>query len=139
MGGTAVLGFSKADRDILGGWSAEGSEKYNRTAKFKIALMQSAIAATFRNPDADQLGEADDIDDLGDFLRNWEVLENSILRTKKILCSRTFSDLERVTSLEPSAVDSELAAGEIKGRKCEGEGTVEARKGKVKVLLIQLE
>ena len=55
--GTAVLEFSEADRDILGGWSAEGSERYTRTAKFKIAQMQSAIAATFRNPDADQLGE----------------------------------------------------------------------------------
>ena len=33
--GTAVLGFSKADRDILGGWSAEGSERYRRTANTK--------------------------------------------------------------------------------------------------------
>ena len=75
--------------------------------------MQSSIAATLRHPDAHQLGEADDIDDLADFLRSWEVLESSILRTKIILCSRTFSDLERITSLESSAVDSELAAGEI--------------------------
>ena len=82
-------------------------------AKFKIALMQSSIAATLRHPDAHQLGEADDIDDLADFLRSWEVPESSILRTKMILCSRTFSDLERITSLESSAVDSELAAGEI--------------------------
>ena len=97
--GTAVLGFSKVDRDILGGWSAEGSERFTRTAKFKIAQMQSAIAATFRNPDSDQLGEARDIDDLADFLRTWEIPEKSILRTKKILCSRTFSDLERIVSL----------------------------------------
>ena len=80
----AALGFSKEDRDVFGGWSAEGSERYTRTAKFKIAQMQSAIAATL----------ADDIDDLGDFSRTWEVPEKSILRTKKILCSRTFSDLE---------------------------------------------
>ena len=78
--------------------------------------MQSAIAATFRNPDSDQLAEADDIDDLGDFLRTWEVPKKSIFRTKKILCSRTFSDLERIISLEPSTVDSELAAGECIGR-----------------------
>ena len=107
------MGFSKADRDILGGWSAGGSERYTRTAKFRIAQMQSAIAATFRNPDADQLGEADDIDDVGDFLMSWEVPEKSILRTKKMLCSRTYSDLERIISLEPSTVDVELAAGEI--------------------------
>ena len=107
--GTAVLGFSKADRHILGGWSAEGSERQTRTAKFKMAQMQSPIAATFSNPDADLLGEADDIDALGDFLRTWEVPEKSILRTKKILCSH----LERIISLEPSTVDFELAAGEI--------------------------
>ena len=61
--GTAVLGFSKGDRDILGGWSAEGRDRFTRTAKFKIAQMQSAIAATFRDPDSDQLAEAGDVDD----------------------------------------------------------------------------
>ena len=75
--GIAVLGFSKADRDIL-----EGRERYTTTAKIKNAQMQSAIAATFRDPDSDQLGEADDIDALGDFLRTCEVPEKSILRTK---------------------------------------------------------
>ena len=111
--GAAVLRFSKGDRDILGGWSAERSERYTTTAKFKIAQMQSAIAATFKNPDSDQLGEADDIDDLSDFLKTWEVPEKSILVTKTVLCSRTFSDLERIISLEPSTVDSELPVGEI--------------------------
>ena len=91
--GAAALGFSKADRDILGGWSAEGSERYTRTAKFKIAHMQSAFAATFRNPDSDELAEAGDIDDLSDFLSTLEV--------------------PVFISLEPSTVDSELAAGEI--------------------------
>ena len=28
----AVLGFGKSERDILGGWSAEGSQRYTRTA-----------------------------------------------------------------------------------------------------------
>ena len=30
----AVLGFAKAERDILGGWAADGSQRYIRTAKF---------------------------------------------------------------------------------------------------------
>ena len=77
----AALGFSKADRDVLGGWSAEWSERYTRTAKFVVAQTQSAVAATFRDPDSDQLAEAGDIDDLGDFLRTWEVIEKSIFRT----------------------------------------------------------
>ena len=29
----AVLGFSKSERDILGGWSAEGSQRYTRTSQ----------------------------------------------------------------------------------------------------------
>ena len=40
---TAVLGFSRFDRDMLGGWSAEGSERYSRAAKHKIATMQNAV------------------------------------------------------------------------------------------------
>ena len=60
--------------------------------------MQSAVAATFRNPDADTLGEAGGVGDLSDFLRTWEVPEKSNLRTKKILCSRTFSDFKRIIS-----------------------------------------
>ena len=39
---TAVLGFSKSDQDMLGGWAAEGSERYSRAAKFKIGMMQKA-------------------------------------------------------------------------------------------------
>ena len=106
--------FMLSDAAVLGSAKLTViSSEDGHPAKFKIAQMQSAIAATFRNPDTDQLGEADDIDDLGDFLRAWEVPESSVLRTKKILCSRTFSDLESITYPEPSAVDSELAAGEI--------------------------
>ena len=68
----SVLGFSKAERDILGGWSAEGSQRYTRTAKYKIAQMQTAVAATFRSLEPDELAEFDDIDALADFLRSWD-------------------------------------------------------------------
>ena len=110
---TAVLGFSKSDRDVLGGWSAEGSERYTRTAKYRIAQMQSAVALTFQSSEADPLAGAGDIDSLGDFLRASEVTEKSILRSQKILCSRSFSELERTVSPEPPAVDFVLASDEI--------------------------
>ena len=58
---TVVLGFSKSDRNILGGWSAEGSERYSRAAKYKIAAMQTAVAMMFKNPEPDPFGEANDI------------------------------------------------------------------------------
>ena len=46
---TAVLGFSRSDRDMLGGWSAEGSERYSRAAKHKIALMQKSVSQSFKS------------------------------------------------------------------------------------------
>ena len=95
----AVLGFSKADRDILGGWSAEGSQRKTRTGKYKIAQMQTAVASTFRSSEPDQLAEADDIDSLGDFPRSWDVPEESIRKSQKILCLRSYADLERSDSL----------------------------------------
>ena len=45
---TAVLNFSRSDRDMLGGWLAEGSERYSRAAKFKIMSMQQAVSPTFK-------------------------------------------------------------------------------------------
>ena len=77
---TAVLSFSKTDRDILGGCSAEGSDRYSRAAKYKIASMQTAVAMTSKNPEPDPLGEADDIDALGEFLKSWDVPEKEVLR-----------------------------------------------------------
>ena len=65
----SVLNFNKSDRDILGGWYAEGSERYSRAAKYKIAWMQRSVSATFKSTDLDPLAEADDIDALGEFLK----------------------------------------------------------------------
>ena len=56
--------------------------------------MQFAVAATFTNPEPDPLAEADDIDALGEFLKNWDVTDKDVLCSKKILTSRTFSDVE---------------------------------------------
>ena len=64
---TAVLGFSKSDRDMLGGWAAEGSERYSRAAKFKIGMMQKAVSSTFGSADHDPLAETDDLDAMGVF------------------------------------------------------------------------
>ena len=36
----SVLGAPTQDKNLLGGWSAEGSERHNRLAKYKIAQIQ---------------------------------------------------------------------------------------------------
>ena len=109
----SVLGFSKAERDILGGWSAERSQRYTRTAKYKIAQMQTAVAATFRSLEPDQLAESDDIDALADFLRSWDVPEESIRKSLKILCLRSYADLERPDSVEPIPADCDVVPCEL--------------------------
>ena len=109
----AVLGFAKSERDILGGWSAEGSQRYTRTAKYKIAQMQIAVASTFKNSEPDQLAEFDDIDSLADFLRSWDVPEESIQKSLKILCLRSYAELERPDSVEPIPSDCDVVPCEL--------------------------
>ena len=108
-----MLGFAKAERDILGGWAADGSQRYTRTAKYKIAQMQIAVASTFKNSDPDQLAESDDLDCLADFLRSWDVPEASIRKSLQILGLRSYADLQRSDSVESVPADCEVAPCEL--------------------------
>ena len=103
------LKFSKSDRDMLGGWAAEGSERYSRAAKFKIGMMQKAVSSTFGSADRDPLAEADDLDALGVFLNSSEVSEEEVHRTKTLLASRTFTVVHRdvASDVLVDAVDQE--------------------------------
>ena len=98
---------------MLGGWSAEGSERYSRAAKFKITSMQQAVSATFNSADHDPLAEGDDIDLLGQFLKSWNVQDDEILRTKRLLVSRTFTDVQREVLLEIPGPDVVLLPGDL--------------------------
>ena len=82
--------FSKSDRDMLGSWSAEGSERYSRAAKHKIAMMQKAVSQSFTCSDLDPLAEADDIDALEVFLKSWEVPDQEMLRVKTLTGGQVF-------------------------------------------------
>ena len=53
---TAVLGFSKSDRDVLGGWSADGSERYSRAASF-VFMQEIAGVNNDNDTDNDTLRE----------------------------------------------------------------------------------
>ena len=71
-----VLQFGKAERDLLGGWSSDGSERYTRVARHRITFMQQSVANTFRRGDVmDPLAESDDIDALVDFLETPDIPE----------------------------------------------------------------
>ena len=109
---TAVLGFCKSDWDILGGWS-EGSERYSRAAKYNITNVQKAASQSFTTSDLDPLGEADDIDALGNFLKSCDVSDKEILRVETLLVSRTFTDVQRDDTMEAPSAQVELDSGEL--------------------------
>ena len=97
----------------LGGWAADGSQRYTRTAKYKIVQMQIAVASTFKNSEPDQPAESDDLDCLADFLRSWEVPESSIRKSLQILSLRSYADLQRSDFVEPVPADCDVAPCEL--------------------------
>ena len=55
---TALLGFEKSDRDFLGGWAAQGSDRYARVSRTRVANMQKAvIRAIHESANVDPLGK----------------------------------------------------------------------------------
>ena len=98
---------------MLGGWSAEGSERYSRAAKHKIAAMQKAVSQTFASSDLDPVAEADDIDGLGNFLKSWDVPDQEVLRVKTLLVTRSSSDVLRDYSPDVPATQFELRTDEF--------------------------
>ena len=57
--------------------------------------MQHAVSITFKSIEHDPLAEADDLDALGTFLKSWDVTDDEVLRTKTLLVSRTFMNVQR--------------------------------------------
>ena len=110
---TSVLNFTRSERDMLGGWAADGSERYSRAAKHKIEFMQRAVSMTFKSAEHDPSAEADGLDALGTFLKSWDVADEEILRTKTLLLSRTFSDVPREDYSDSAAALVNLVPGEF--------------------------
>ena len=54
---TQVLNFSKEDRDFLGGWMAQASDRHARTARRKIVNMQRTVVRHIETRSEDRFGE----------------------------------------------------------------------------------
>ena len=100
-------------RDMFGGWASEGSERYSRTAKYKIELMQHAVSKTFKSLEHDPVAEADDLDALGTLSKSWDVPDEETLRTKTktLLVSQTFLDVPRDDFPDSAAPPVDLVPG----------------------------
>ena len=67
---TAAVGHQKQERDMLGGWSSQGSERCTRLANQRISAMQITDARTFQDAScADPLCEAESRQCLVAFMR----------------------------------------------------------------------
>ena len=79
----------------------------------KIAAMQQAVSSTFKLTDADPPAEAEDIVLLGQFLKSWSISDEEMLRSERLLVSRSFVDTNRDIPSKVPAVDFELLLGEL--------------------------
>ena len=88
---SAALGHSQPDRDLLGGWGAEGSERYSQVAKYRVGLIQLEVDATFQLTDhRDPVPESDTLTALTVFLLEQGTGEAEQVRTLRLLASRRF-------------------------------------------------
>ena len=99
---TAALGFQKTDRDILGGWSAQASDRYTRLAKQRITVLQLAVADSFSNfAVADPLAESESLENFREFMTGIGIPTASITSTIDLLSSRHFASVHRVPIMAP--------------------------------------
>ena len=65
-----ALNVDKSDRDMLGGWMAQESDRYNRVARVRIRAVQAVVAKTFSDRGKhDPLLEGDAIEEFRLFLQ----------------------------------------------------------------------
>ena len=105
----SILGTPTQEKNFLGGWSAEGSERYNRLAKYKIAQIQRDVIKLVLNKETpDPLVEKDSLRELADFLRAHQVDEEEITRSLQLLNSRRVHNVERSQSVDLHPIDLQL-------------------------------
>ena len=77
-------------------------------AKYRIAVMQRAVADALQKAEPDPLAEGDAVDALGNFLLSQGVQDQEKTRTKKLLCSRPARCLREAVDPLPNQDDSEV-------------------------------
>ena len=107
----AALNVPKADRDMLGGWAAEESERYARVSKCRITSVQQQVARTFADASSsDPLSELQSLEDFSAFLKREGVSEAECSRYLNLLSKRGFFEQVRDAPLvgQPEEAQEEL-------------------------------
>ena len=107
--GSIGVGHFDSRKNLLGGWSARGSEQYNRLAKYKIAQIQREVVKRIWDQDAqDPLSETDTLREFVEFFRTQLIDETEISRTIRLLSSRRYVETERPVQIELAPVGIQL-------------------------------
>ena len=97
---SSALGISTQEKNLLGGWSARGSEQYNRLAKYRIAQTQREVVNRIWDKDAqDPLSETDSLRELAEFFRAQLIDETEMTRSIRLLSSRRYVETQRPRTL----------------------------------------
>ena len=128
----AALNVEKSDSDMLGGWMAQKSERYNRVAKVRIKVVQNLVGATFADrANSDPLFEADALEEFSLFLQRQGTSQELQAEYLRKLSSRSFAFLPRAIEERTSGADERIDLGvqqreedEEKEREARGTSTV---------------
>ena len=104
----SALGIWTQEKNLLEGWSARGSEQYNRLAKSKIAQIQREVVNRIWDKDAqDPLSETDSLRELTEFFRAQLIDETEITRSIRLLPSRRYVEMQRPAQIAPVGIQLE--------------------------------
>ena len=110
---SAAMGYQKSDRDVLGGWSAQGSDRYTRLARRRISAMQVTVAQSFSDKkNCDLLGEAESLQALEEHTSNRGLSREEVSQVVKALSSRAFVYIQRGENVAPDPAE-ELEPSDI--------------------------
>ena len=110
-----ALNVNKSDRDMLGGWMLQESDRYNRVARVRIRAVQAQVAKTFSDREKhDPLLEGDTIEEFRLFLQKQgcsaEVQNEYIQKVSR----RAFAFLPRVQEVpEEEGVSEQMEPGNV--------------------------
>ena len=98
---TMILDFPKPQRDFLGGWNPQASDRYARTARRTITVMQKAVVRAIHSRRTDPLSEQDLSEHFEQFLNEQRLSQASVVQCISLLRSQ-FSPREVPESVELS-------------------------------------
>ena len=110
-----AINVDKSDRDMLGGWAAQESDRYNRVARLRIRAVQERVAETFADrANHDPLFESDAIEEFRMFLQGQGTSAEVQAEYIQKVSRRSFAFLPRRQGLSVESVPERMGPGEVR-------------------------